>query len=516
MKRLVCVCLCFLLLLSGCSSDTPTFSFDIYGTPENFDPLFASSSEELLIVDNTMIGLLSFDKAGQIACAGAESYSMSSDGRTYTFQLRPDATWSNDAPVTAHDYVYAFNRMFSSSHPSPYASSFYCITGAKNRVAGSSAAIGVVAESDTTLVFTLTGPTDQFLELLCSSAAVPCNEEFFTSTNGRYGLEKNTCLFNGPFIISNIYDNKIYLAKNASFYGSNTVSLPYVSLTIVDEEEVVPLDRFTSKNTDALFLTAQQLSTLGTNSGSVLSSENCTWTLVFSDSGNVSDLLLRNALAFTTDVESFIEGDMEWIAPAKGLVPTSITMSSGTYRDQVGSVLPDLDPTTAKSHLKQYLSKVGLEKLPTITILCPDNEKVRQALSEQLQIWQRDLQVYLSVSVVSQSEIDAALLSGNYDIVLTPISSTYNDPMSVLSLFESSNSIYNNAHYDSLLAQASSVISSSEKLELYRQAELQLKKDIPCLPLFSERNYLIYNRSYTGLFTSPSFSRVFFRHVQAS
>ena len=40
----------------------------------------------------------------------AENFRVSADGTTYMFQLRQSACWSDGEPVTAHDFVYTWER----------------------------------------------------------------------------------------------------------------------------------------------------------------------------------------------------------------------------------------------------------------------------------------------------------------------------------------------------------------------------------------------------------------------
>ncbi len=44
----------------------------------------------------------------------AESFELSPDGRRYTFHLRPDAKWTDGAPVTSHDFAWSWQRFL---HP---------------------------------------------------------------------------------------------------------------------------------------------------------------------------------------------------------------------------------------------------------------------------------------------------------------------------------------------------------------------------------------------------------------
>ena len=101
--------------------------------------------------------------------------------------------------VTAADFVFAFRRVVDPAIQSPYATSFYCIQNAQQIHQGSAPVdqLGVTAVNDTTLVIQLAYPNALFLELMSSTAAMPCHEAFFKQTNGRYGLSMSTVLSNG-------------------------------------------------------------------------------------------------------------------------------------------------------------------------------------------------------------------------------------------------------------------------------------------------------------------------------
>ncbi|MCX7838045.1 MAG: ABC transporter substrate-binding protein [Anaerolineae bacterium] len=50
----------------------------------------------------------------------AESWTVSSDGKTYTFSLRRDLKWSDGAPLTAHDFVWTFVQAAKPENQYPY------------------------------------------------------------------------------------------------------------------------------------------------------------------------------------------------------------------------------------------------------------------------------------------------------------------------------------------------------------------------------------------------------------
>ena len=95
---------------------------------------------------------------------------------------------------TANDFVFAFKRIFEKNTKSPYAESFSCIKNAGKIITGELGAdsIGVTAKGDFELEIDLDYPNANFLSLMTTSAAKPCNEQFFNNTKGKYGLETDS------------------------------------------------------------------------------------------------------------------------------------------------------------------------------------------------------------------------------------------------------------------------------------------------------------------------------------
>ena len=73
------------------------------------------------MLGNTMEGLYRLDKDNKPIPAAAESSTKSEDGKKYTFKLRKDAKWSNGDPVTAKDFVYAWQRLLDPKAAAEYA-----------------------------------------------------------------------------------------------------------------------------------------------------------------------------------------------------------------------------------------------------------------------------------------------------------------------------------------------------------------------------------------------------------
>ena len=101
---------------------------------------------------------------GVVTPAGAEDWTVSDDGLTYTFTLR-DNHWSDGEPVTAGDYLYAIQRQTTPDNAWPLATDLYSIAGFEEVFTGEAdmSALGVQAPDDKTLVITLDTPDAAFL-----------------------------------------------------------------------------------------------------------------------------------------------------------------------------------------------------------------------------------------------------------------------------------------------------------------------------------------------------------------
>src|SRR5687768_2263747 len=80
--------------------------------PKSLDPAKATAPPETDLVRAVFEGLTELDSATLDAMpAVAERWTASEDFRTWTFQLRADARWSNGRPISAEDFVRSWKRL---------------------------------------------------------------------------------------------------------------------------------------------------------------------------------------------------------------------------------------------------------------------------------------------------------------------------------------------------------------------------------------------------------------------
>ena len=192
--------------------------------PTNLDPQVASAVSDVIACTNLCGGLVRLDAEGDPQNDLCESWSVSSDGLVYTFRLKEGLTYkatrgeATSYAITAEDFVYAFQRIFSPETRSPYAVEFSAIEGGSAALAGLAdpSDIGVEAADSLTVVFTLTEPDDNFVHKLALPAPCPVTRSFFLSTGGSYGLTSDTTLSSGSFYLYNWTSGGLFLRRDVS------------------------------------------------------------------------------------------------------------------------------------------------------------------------------------------------------------------------------------------------------------------------------------------------------------
>jgi oligopeptide transport system substrate-binding protein len=89
--------------------------------PQTLDNAMSTGTQDDNIIGDLMMGLMTEDPGGHPVPGMATAWSTAPDGLTWRFTLR-DAQWSDGAPVTAEDFVFAWRRLVDPTTGAPYAS----------------------------------------------------------------------------------------------------------------------------------------------------------------------------------------------------------------------------------------------------------------------------------------------------------------------------------------------------------------------------------------------------------
>ncbi len=200
--------------------------------PESLDPALVTGVPEHRIISNLFEGLTTADPKDLSPRPGmAESWRVSKDGVVYTFTLR-EARWTDGRPVTAHDFVYAWERVLNPKTGAKYAQQLYYLKNGeaynRGRITDFSQ-VGVKALNDRTLQVTLRCPTAYFLDLTSFYTLYPA-PRWAIEAHGRDWVKPGTIVSNGPFrLVSWVPQNVLVLEKNPQHWDAGRVKLQQVS-----------------------------------------------------------------------------------------------------------------------------------------------------------------------------------------------------------------------------------------------------------------------------------------------
>ncbi len=213
--------------------------------PESLDPHKTSTIYENNIQVDLFEGLLMPDMNAEPIAGAAESWTVSDDGKTYTFKMRPGGKWSDGTPVTAHDFVYSMQRVQDPATACEYASMLYVIKNAEAVNTGKAKPdeLGVKALDDMTLEVTLNNPTPYFLEMLTHHASFPVNKASIEK-NGNDWIKPGNLVSNGAYKLTAFVPNDhIELVKNEAFHDAANVKIDKINY-IPTEDRSTAMKRF--------------------------------------------------------------------------------------------------------------------------------------------------------------------------------------------------------------------------------------------------------------------------------
>lgn len=493
----------FLLALTGCgsSSSAPSFTWFVDTIPANLDPQVASAAPDVIACENLYSGLVRKKADGEIVPDLSESWTVSSDGKTYTFQIKDGLTYkavkgaSTDHTITAEDFVFAFRRIFQPQTNSLYAVEFAALENSAAVLAGTADAstLGVSAAGPLTLVFRLSEKDDNFLAKLTLPGAMPCDEEFFNSTRGTYGLNASSTLSSGSFYIYNWTASGLFLRRAPS--GSLIDSLRLVQNTNSAGQsaaELIANEKCSAAPDD----------TAAPTTLTSLSYSDTTWSLLFNCSSVFASTELRQALASAARGAAEVP-DGGLYAAANGLVPDGLTVDGMNYRDTAGDVTPAaVDARALYLTARQTLTTSDFNK---VSLMVPAGSGVTSAAEEINGVWQKEFSLFFSVEEVDEETFAKRLAEGDYTIALAPISAEGGSVYNMLNQFTAAGGSLT-GYADSLYAtqlQASTQATGSSRCRLLGDCERQLLSDAVAVPLFAQQKRLLIAPGIQNLIFDP-------------
>lgn len=210
-------------LACGCSSRQEekipgTLYVRLKKNPSTLDPALIVDLDGARIAAKLYSGLVAFDDRLTPVPDLAASWTVSPDGRVFTFQLRQGLRFHNGREVTVEDIIYSFERVLNPATRSPRTWVLERISGSRQFMAGTAPHIaGLRKKAPRELSITLDEPFGPFLSFLGLTTASIVPREEVEKWGLDYGFHGSGT---GPFVLKQWQHNRhLVLEVNNAYYG---------------------------------------------------------------------------------------------------------------------------------------------------------------------------------------------------------------------------------------------------------------------------------------------------------
>ncbi|MCP9332032.1 peptide ABC transporter substrate-binding protein [Lentilactobacillus hilgardii] len=510
------------LVLAGCgskSSQSGNSSQKVkWMIPAAISSMDASKITDLYssqVLNATNEGLLKMGE-NKTTPGVAKSYSVSKDGKTWTFNLRK-SKWNDGKPVTAKDFVFAWRRTVTPKTASEYAYNFANIKNASKINSGkmSPTKLGVQADGNYKLVVHLVKPQSYFKYLVSQGYYFPEEQAAVKKYGSAYGTSAKKNAYNGPFLLKGWTgtNDTAKLVKNKSYWNAKNVKLQQMSIQTV-KDPATALNSYESGKLDFTTLNGTQVKQYKNNKDYHDYLEASTSYMEMNEKKDsiFKNKNIRRALSLAIDKNQLASKVIaDGTKGAKGYVPTKMASRNGKDFASQAYVKTGVEYnlTEAKKLWAKGLKQTG-KKSVSLSLLCDDiDQTVKNA-----QFVQSNLEKLPGLKITIQNVPFKNRLSrsqnGQFDLVLSAWIADYPDPSNFLDLFTSTNS-YNNGHwknseYDALIKKSESTDANNEAARWNDmvQAEKILMNDQGIVPLTQEAQSTLMKSKVKGVQFFPT------------
>ena len=439
----------------------------------------------------------------------AESWDISEDGRTVTFHINPEAKWSNGEAMTAHDYVWSWQRALNPAMGNLYAYMLYPLRNAEAFATGELDdfnEVGVKALDDLTLQVTLNERTPYFIQLMDHYSTFALHratiEKFGKATDRftRWTRVENI-VSNGAFRLKEWRLNRrIVVEKSDTYWDRDNVRLNgvvfYPTENIVSEERMfrvgqlhytqsIPLDKIPVYRAmeNSPYVQAPYLGTY--------------YFLINTKRPPVDDVRVRQALSMAVDREKLNRTVLQGSnVPAYSITPP----------DTLGYYPPKLfeyDVERARALLADagYPNGGGFPPLELTYNTSESHRKIAVALQ---QMWKDALNIRVTLSNQEWKVYLDSVTQMEFQIARRGWIGDYVDPNNFLDLFitggGNNNTGFSDPRYDEMILRlAPRADTREERYAIFYEAETILMEQMPIIPIYTYTSKHLIHPSVKGL-----------------
>ena len=473
-------------------AEIQTFTYRLLDEIPTLDPQLNEDSEGFDVLRDLFEGLFNQDSQGNLEPGVAKQFQATDSNRTFIFELREDAKWSNGEPVTAHDFVYSWRRAVNPATASPY--SWYVelatVKNASNIIAGNESPekLGVRALDDFTLEVRLEQPLPYFPEMTTYATFFPVHQ-VTVETHGAKWTKPENMVSNGAYVLTEHVPNEFHSRERNPHYWNNEVTVIEKVIGRVVNDENQALTRYFADELDYTGIPSGQFPNLKEKYPNEATSVPilCTYyyAINHTDSTNLAlkDVRVRKALSYALDRNLIVN-----LVLKGGQYPAY----SFTHRATAGFTMPEIDyakmqQSELDSEAKKLMEAAGYGpgNALKLKLIYNTSESHKQIATVVSQLWKQKLGVvtelqnfewktYLDIRRTQQFDIARSAWCGDYNEA-----STFLDLMTTVSTSNSGR--FSNAEVDRLMKESKTLSNPQDN---YTKVELILADEMALIPIY--------------------------------
>lgn len=482
----------FVSTILSLSAHAATLNIHNGGDPTSLDPQKISGDWENRIDGDIFEGLVTEDPKDNPIPGQAASWTISADQKVYTFKLRDGIKWSDGTPVTAQDFVFAFQRLMDPKTAAQYAYLQYTIKNAEKINKGEikdPTQLGVKAIDDKTLEITLENPTPYFLNALMHYTAYPLPKHV-VEAKGDSWVKVENIVTNGPYKpVEWVPGSHVSNVKNDQYYDAKDVKIDKVNFYTLEDQSAA-LKRYRAGEFDILTsFPADQYEWIQKNlpgQAHVVPFLGTYYYVLNATKPPFNDKRVRQALSMAVNREVIgpkILGTGElpmysWVPPGTANYgePAYVSWKDEPYKQKVEE---------AKKLLKEAGFGPDHPLKAQLRYNTNDNHKrIAVAIAAMWKPLGVDIELYNTETKVHYDEMQR----GQVEIGRAGWLADYNDPINFLNLLstgvEMNYGRWSNPDYDALIKQGNEEIDLKKRAEIYKKAEQLALDDSAAIPIY--------------------------------
>lgn len=462
------------------------------------DPSKATDRYDADQFNNVMEGLIRLSNNAKATPGMATSWKESKDGKTWTFNLRKGAKWSNGDEVTANDFVYSWRRTVNPKTASEYAYLFSGVKNADQIVAGKKAVntLGVKADGKYKLTVTLERRIPYFKLLMGFYIFFPQKQKFVEKCGSKYGTAAKYVLSNGPFKMTSWTGSNLTwkLVKSNTYWDKKNVKLDQVSMS-VQKTQSTSYNLYQSGKLDETNLDAQQSKQLKGTTGWTVRKFASTRYLQYNiaKDKNLANANLRKAISLAINKKQLATTVGAANQAAVSFTAAGITDSStgkdfsSEVKTSATQAVQGYDKAKAKEYYKKALKELGKKSI-TIQLLGDDTDDAKKVTEFIQSALESTLGMKVEVTNVPFKTRLSRVTALKFDVVATGWTADFSDPISFLDLLSKGNAYnygkWESTTYNKNISLSKTTGSTAARWKAMVKADQALVEDQGVTPLY--------------------------------